>query len=172
MVNKVIKVLHHAEEIALAYVSLGLGILIVLEILLRSTGVTAFYWLEELGRYVLIFMTLCGASIAVRSDSHPKMTAIFSFVPEKGAHIIKAIVNIFLALFFAYIDYIAWAHILHVKMIGMQTSTLGIPFYVPYVPIGVFLFIICVRYLIDFVKEIQAFRDFVPTDANSIEGGE
>lgn len=171
MIKKTIKVLQHAEEIALAYVSLGLGILIVLEILLRSSGVTAFYWLEELGRYILIFMTLCGASIAVRSDRHPKMTAIFSIVPERGSHIIKAIVNLFLAVFFAFIDYIAWAHIVHIKKIGMQTSTLGVPFYIPYVPIGVFLFVIFVRYLIEVVKEIQAYRGFTPIDANRIEGG-
>ena len=170
MGEKIIKILHHAEEIALAYVSLGLGILIVLEILLRSTGVTAFYWLEEFGRYVLIFMTLCGASLAVRSDSHPKMTAIFSIVPGRGSHIIKAVVNLFLAVFFVFIDYIAWTHILHVKKIGLQTSTLGVPFYVPYLPIGVFLLVIFVRYFIDFVKEIQAFRGFEAMNDNSIEG--
>lgn len=171
MVNKAIKILHYAEEIALAYVSLGLGILIVLEILLRSTGITAFYWLEELGRYILIFMTLCGASMAVRSDSHPKMTAIFSIVPGRGSHVIRAVVNLFLTVFFVFIDYIAWSHVLHVKKIGMQTSTLGIPFYVPYVPIAFFLLIIFVRYFLDFVKEIQAFRNFEAMNDNSIEGG-
>jgi len=171
MVRKIVIILHHAEEIALAYVSLGLGILIVLEILLRSTGVTAFYWLEELGRYILIFMTLCGASLAVRYNSHPSMTALFSFVPEKGSYAIRALVNLFLSLFFAYIDYLAWTHIWNVKKIGMQTSTLGFPFFIPYLPIGVFLLIISVRYFIDFVKEIQAFLGHTVEYEGGIEGG-
>ena len=115
-------------------------------------------------------MTLCGASLAVRYGSHPKMTAIFSIVNEKSSHIIKAIVNLFLSLFFVYIDYLAWTHILHIKKIGLQTSTLGVPFVVPYLPIGVFLFFIFIRYFMDFVKEIQAFRGFAIQDNGSLEG--
>ena len=155
-----VKFLNHVEEIALAYVSLGLGILIVFEILIRSTGITAFYWLEELGRYVLIFMTLCGANLAVRYGRHPSMTALFSVLPAQISHLVKAVVWIFLSGFFAYIDYYAWAHIMHIYKLGFQTSTLGVSFVVPYLPIGIFIFFMCIRYFLAFLKEIKAFRDY------------
>lgn len=161
MLKKVIKILNHVEEIALAYVSLGLAILIVLEILLRSTGITAFYWLEELGRYVLVFMTLCGASLAVRYERHPSMTALFTVVPTHVSHVIKAIVWLFLSGFFAFVDYYAWSHIGHIYKLGLQTSTLGVSFVIPYLPICFFFFVMCVRYFLAFVKEIQAFRNEV-----------
>ncbi len=66
MVKKVIVVLNYAEEILLAQVSRGLAVLIVIEILLRLPGITAFFWVAELGRYILILITLCGASLAVK----------------------------------------------------------------------------------------------------------
>ena len=154
-----VKFLNHVEEIALAYISLGLGVLIVLEILIRSTGITAFYWLEEFGRYVLIFMTLCGANLAVRYDRHPSMTALFSLLPAQISHLVKAVVWIFLSAFFAYIDYYAWAHIRHIYKLGFQTSTLGVSFVVPYLPIGIFFFFICIRYFLAFLREIKAVRD-------------
>ncbi|MBW1800899.1 MAG: TRAP transporter small permease subunit [Deltaproteobacteria bacterium] len=163
-----VKFLNHLEEIALAYISLGLGILIVLEIMIRSTGITAFYWLEELGRYVLIFMTLCGANLAIRYGRHPSMTALFSLLPAQISHVVKAVVWIFLSGFFAYIDFYAWAHIKHIHKLGFQTSTLGVSFVVPYLPIGVFIFFMCIRYFLEFLKEIKAFRngeDFIHTSS-------
>ena len=157
--NKLVRFLNRVEEIALAYVSLGLAILIVTEIILRSTGIIAFYWLEELGRYVLIFMTLCGASMAVKNDSHPKMTAIFMLISTKAGHVLRAIVYLFLSGFFAFFDYFAWFNIKETYMLKMQTSTLGLPFYIPYLPIAIFVFVMCVRYFIAALKEFQALHN-------------
>ena len=166
MVKKIIVVLNYTEEILLAYVSLGLAILIVIEILLRSTGITAFYWLEELGRYVLILITLCGASLAVKRVRHPTMTALLTSVPKRVSHLILVITSLFLAVFFAYADYFAWMHIAHVQRVGFQTSTLGIPFFIPYLPIGVFFLAICVRYVLRAVNEFRLFIN------PSLEAGE
>jgi TRAP-type C4-dicarboxylate transport system permease small subunit len=159
MLKRIIKILGHFEELALAYVSLTLGILIVLEIILRTTGITAFFWLEELGRYVLIFMTLCGASLAVKYGRHPSMTALFNIVPTPVGHVIKGIAWLFLSVFFAFIDYYAWSHIGHINKLGLRTSTLGVPFTIPYLPIGIFFLVISIRYFLAFVREIQAFRN-------------
>lgn len=153
------KFLNHVEEIALAYISLGLAVLIVLEIFMRSTGITAFFWLEELGRYVLIFMTLCGANLATRYERHPSMTALFSVLPTHVSHLVKAIVWALLSGFFAYIDYYAWVHIKNIYKLGFQTSTLGVSFVVPYLPIGIFFFFICIRYFLAFLREIKAIRN-------------
>jgi TRAP-type C4-dicarboxylate transport system permease small subunit len=153
-----VKVLNHLEEIALVYVSLALAFLIVLEICLRSTGITAFFWLEELGRYVLVFTTLCGACLAVRYDDHPAMTAVLTSLPPQVRHAVVALVGLFLCFVFAYLDYYTWFYIAHTFRSGFTTSTLTIPFFIPYLPIGVFIFFMSVRYLIQFFKEIQALK--------------
>jgi TRAP-type C4-dicarboxylate transport system permease small subunit len=136
--------------------------MIVLEIGLRSTGITAFYWLEELGRYILVFTTLCGANLAVRYGDHPSMTALVTSTSPQVSHVIKAVANLFLASVFAYLDYYAWFYIVHTYRSGFQTSTLAIPFFIPYLPFGIFIFFMSVRYLIRCFKEIQALRSEVP----------
>jgi C4-dicarboxylate transporter, DctQ subunit len=156
MVKTFVKFLNHLEEIALVYVSLALGFLIVLEICLRSTGITAFYWLEELGRYVLVFTTLCGANLAVRYNDHPAMTAVVTSLPSQVSHVVVALVSLFLVSVFAYLDYYTWFYIVRTYQSGFKTSTLTIPFFIPYLPIGIFIFFMSVRYLIRFFKEIQA----------------
>lgn len=156
MIRGFVKFLHYLEEIALAYVSLGLAVLMVLEILLRSTGIISFYWLEELGRLVLVFITLAGANLALRYGAHPSMTALVTALPPKASHIFMSIVYLFATLLFGYLSYYAWGHIWHVYQIGMQTSTLGVPFYVAYLPIGFFFFFICVRYVLFCASELQA----------------
>ncbi|MBN1101849.1 MAG: TRAP transporter small permease subunit, partial [Deltaproteobacteria bacterium] len=93
MAKSFVRFLNHLEEIALVYVSLALGCLIVLEICLRSTGITAFFWLEELGRYILVFTTLCGANLAVRYNDHPAMTAVVSSLPSPVSHAVMALVS-------------------------------------------------------------------------------
>jgi len=158
MVKTFVNILNHLEEIALAYVSLALACMIVLEIALRSTGITAFYWLEELGRYILVFMTLCGANLAVRYGDHPSMTALVTSTPPRISHAIMCVANLFLAVVFAYLDYYSWFYIYHNFRSGFQTSTLAIPFFIPYLPFGIFIFFMCVRYLIMFFKEAKALR--------------
>lgn len=157
MLKSFVRFLNHLEEIVLVYVSLTLALLIVLEICLRSTGITAFYWLEELGRYVLVFTTLCGANLAVRYNDHPAMTALVTGVPSRVSHVLVALVSLFLVVLFAYLDYYTWFYIVHTYRSGFKTSTLTIPFFIPYLPIGVFIFFMAVRYLIRFFKEVQAF---------------
>lgn len=158
MVKGIVKFLNHLEEISLVYMSLALAFLIVLEICLRSTGITAFYWLEELGRYILVFTTLCGANLAVRYGDHPAMTAVVTSVPPPVSHALKSLVSLFLVFIFAYLDYYAWFYIAYTLRSGFKTSTLTIPFFIPYLPIGIFIFFMSVRYLIQFFKEIQALK--------------
>jgi C4-dicarboxylate transporter, DctQ subunit len=158
MVKTFVKFLNHLEEIALVYVSLVLALLIVFEIALRSTGITAFYWLEELGRYILVFTTLCGANLAVRYDDHPAMTAMVTSLPSQLSHALVALVSLFLVFVFAYLDYYTWFYIAHTFGSGFKTSTLTIPFFIPYLPVGVFVFFMSVRYLIRFFKEIKALK--------------
>ncbi len=156
MVRRLIEAFNYAEDAVLAYFFVGLAILIVIDIPGRKFGLTSFYWLEEFGRYVMIFLTLLGASKAVKGGKHLSMNAVLKRFPTKAGHFIQGITNFGCFVFLAYIDYYAWSHIIHMHKIGLQTSTLGIPFYIPYLPIAVFLICMFVRFLISSVKEFSA----------------
>lgn len=156
VIAKLVKAINYAEEILLAYVSLGLAALIVVGVISRKLGLPGLFWLEELGRYILIFATFLGASIAVKYASHPAMVALVTSVPARAAHVIKSLTSFVCFAFFAWLDYYAWLHIIHMADIGVKTSTLGVPFYVPYLPVAIFCAGIFVRYLLISVKEFQA----------------
>ena len=49
MLHKIVGALNYVEDGLLAYLFVGLGILIVADIPGRKLSITEFYWLEELG---------------------------------------------------------------------------------------------------------------------------
>ena len=153
MIKRLVGAFNYSENAVLAYFFVGLGILIVIDIPGRKFGLTSFYWLEEFGRYVMIFMTLLGASKAVKGGNHLSMNAVVRRLPNKVGHFVQGITNFACFVFLAYLDYYAWSHIVHMHKIGLRTSTLGIPFYIPYLPVAVFLIGMFVRFLISSVKE-------------------
>lgn len=157
MFLKTVKILNYAEEVLLAYCFSGLGILIVFDSLGRKFGIFSIFWLEEFGRYILIFMAFIAAGKAVKDDRHINMGTVVGLFPIQIIHVIKGITNLLCFLFFLYMDYFAWLHVIHLYRIGARTSTLGVPFYIPYLPIPIFFVCIFVRYLIASVKEFQTF---------------
>ena len=158
MVAKLVKAYNDAEDAVLAYFFVGLGLLIVVDIAGRRLGVTSFYWLEEFGRYVMIFMTLLGASKAVKERKHLSMNAVVRRLPERWAHLIQGMTDLACCAFLLYVDYYAWKHVVHLHRIGVETSTLGIPFYIPYLPIALFGIGMFVRFFICSMQEFRVFH--------------
>ena len=160
VLEKLIKTLNKCEMLLIAYFPLLIAILMITELLNRKIGLgfRGFYWLEELGRYMLIFITFLGTSMAVKSRSHPKMEVLYTKLPTQAAHVLWGIVFIGCFAFIAFIDFFAWRHIFNLSKIGVSTSTLTVPLYVPYFPIAFFGIFIALRYLIESIKE---FHDFL-----------
>jgi C4-dicarboxylate transporter DctQ subunit len=157
--EKLVKFFNNLELIVLAYVPLMLGFLMVIELFNRKFGLgfKGFFWLEELGRYTLVFITFLGASVAVKTGSHPTMDALYLKLPPRIGHILKGAMFFTCFLFVAYIDYYAWLHISNLAKISIKTSTLKVPLYIPYLPIGIFSILIFLRYLIASFNEFRIF---------------
>jgi len=155
--QELVKALNYVEEVLLAYVTLTLGILIVIATAYRKLGIIGFFWLEEFGRFILIFIIFLGISLAVKYERHPSMIALYLKLPTQAGHVIKAIVNFGCFAFFVYVDYYAWLHVIHLHELGLITPTLRVPFYIPYLPIAIFSIGVFVRFLLISIKEFQAF---------------
>ncbi len=155
MLHKIVEALNYVEDVLLAYFFVGLGILIVADIPGRRFSITEFYWLEELGRLVMICMTFLGASKAAKTGGHLSMNAVVRRLPGRARHAVQALTNLACCGFLIYLDYYAWSHLIHVYKIGMRTSTLGIPFYIPYLPIALFLVPMFIRFFLCALKETK-----------------
>ena len=158
MGRKLITAFNRAEDFLLAYFFLGLGLLIVVDILGRRLGLfMSFFWLEELGRHIMIFMTLLGACKAVKGRKHLSMNAFVRRLPVRWGHLIQGITDFACFAFMVCFSYYAWHHVVHLYTMGVDTSTLEIPFFIPYLPIALFGMGMFVRFLISSVTEFQAY---------------
>lgn len=155
-VTNSVKLLNHAEQFLLAYVSLSLAILVVFAAIGRRFGFSGLFWLEEFSRHALIFITFLAASAAVKYRSHPAMTTLETRLADWKKHLLIGLRSSACFLFFVWLDYYAWSHVFRLQRLEVRTSTTGMPLYFIYVPIAVFCIGIFMRYLLDAVREFQA----------------
>ena len=73
------------------------------------------------GRYVLVFGTFLGASMAIRTDDHPRMTALLVAVPHTVRQILR-IVGDLICIVGPVVDYYSWLQISSMMRIGTMTS--------------------------------------------------
>ncbi len=123
-----------------------LCILTVVQIITRSVFKTGIHWLEEFGRYILLYSTFIGAGIAIKSDEHPRMTAIIAILPEKIGYIVRILGDLICAVILLVLDYYAWIQVTNVFVRGTRTSTLPLPMWIVYAILPVAMIIMSVRY--------------------------
>ncbi len=155
MIGKIIKVLNRLEEYLLGGIILGLAGIVTVQVFTRRVGI-GFFWLNETGRHLLIFITFLGASLGVKYGVHFAMTALQERGPLPVRHVLKAITNLACSLFFLLIIYYGFSYVVHLQRIGVTTATLGIPRFITYLPIPVFSIGISIRFFLVFLKEIRA----------------
>ncbi len=155
--KKIIKWMEHIEEWVLAYTLLMIVILSFIQVVLRYAFHYNFTWFEEFGRYVCIFLTFLGASIAVKTGAHFSMDAVVQAVPGRAAHLMKALVNFCCGLFFIIIIYYGILHCMKLQRFGVKTAAMRIPMYIPYLSIPIFSFTMGLRFFGKSFFHLKAF---------------
>lgn len=56
------------------------------------------FWGEELARYAMIYMAFLGASTALRSGQHPRLTLFYDMMPAVAQALIRLCINIALIM--------------------------------------------------------------------------
>jgi C4-dicarboxylate transporter DctQ subunit len=155
MIGNIISVLNRLEEYLLGCIILAMAGIVTVQVFTRWFGI-GFSWVDETGRQVLILVTFVGASMGVKRGLHFAMTALQEGGSPLTRHILKAITNLACALFFLIIIYHGFAYVLHLKKLGVTTATLGLPRYIPYLPIPLFSIGISLRFFLIFIKEFRS----------------
>lgn len=155
--KRLLKWAEHLEEWVLAYTLLMIVLLSFIQVVLRYGFHYNFTWFEEFGRYICIFMTFLGASIAVKTGTHFSMDAVVQAVPGRVAHLMKAIVNLSCGLFFAVVVYYGILHCMKLNRYGVKTAAMQIPMYIPYLSIPVFSATMGLRFFGEMVFHLKAF---------------
>ncbi len=140
-------------EIVVMLLMAAISVIIFVQVVSRYAFNHSLYWSEEVGRYILIWITFLGASIGVKRLSHIGIDFIYNRVPEKLRFFIDLFI-IALGLFFAFVLlYFGYKIAYFVRF--QKSSALLIPMTVPYAAIcagGAIIFIHYLNTLFDFFK--------------------
>ena len=92
-------------------------------------------WLEELSRYIMIWMVFVGSVIATREDVHARITFVEDKFPEKGKRILKVIQNAVVVAFLVIILVSSLQIIATQMQIGRHSPALEISMWIIYLAI-------------------------------------
>lgn len=133
-----------------------LAIVMILQIFCRKVLNNSLSWSDEMGGYLLVWLTLYGAVAALYDKKHLAIDAMVTRLPQKGQQIMRLIVDCLIALFLVIIFYYSLP--LMTKLSGMTAVSLPIPrsfIYSPLIITSVFSIVILVR---DIIGDLKAMK--------------
>lgn len=144
--KKVINIFNKFEEYLLVG-SLVLNVIIVfIQVIMRYFFNFSLTWAEELSRYIFIWYTWLGTSIALKENQHIKVELIFSFIKNKKAkRAIKVTANLIwfaFSLFLAYNGFKLTQSMIHRNALS---SGMMIPLAFIYISLPISSVLICLR---------------------------
>lgn len=152
-----------AEQAVMNLLLLAMALLVTLQVLSRYIVSLPAFWLEEMARMTLVWMTFLGTAVAIAKGINLVVTFLADRLPRgytRGAKIVTALIQIVL---FTILIGSSWQ--LVQQLIGVSTSASGIPrgllFVAPLVGFSLSL----VHALIELVAEIKGTEE----DVTSIE---
>ncbi len=153
------KFINKLEENIIGVGLLTSVLLVFVNVILRYILKSSSTWIEEVVRYLIIWITFIGSAVCFRRMSHMGIDLIFSFVKgglKKTVEIFIIIASIvFMSFMFKYgIDLVVFT-----RASGQITPALGVKLYMIYVgiPFGAFLSLFeLVQLLFKKLKEVPA----------------
>ena len=121
---------------------------VVIDVICRKFFGFNLSFMQELGKYLMVWATFLGASLGVKAGEHPAMTLIIDTVPTAPKVIMTVLSNLVSAGACGFIGYWSVQQFLLLERMGTMTTTLGaIPMYALYciVPLG--LIVMSLRFL-------------------------
>lgn len=133
-----------------------LAIVMILQIFCRKVLNDSLSWSDEMGGYLLVWLTLYGAVVALYDKKHLAIDALIDRLPEKSQQMMRLLVDCLIIMFLVIIFY--YSVPLMTQLHGMKAVSLPIPRSVIYSPLiftSIFSIIILFR---DVIQDIKALR--------------
>lgn len=142
------KVLANIEELFVGGVLLALAVGTTVQVLTRYLFGVTFDWFIESSRYLTVFATFAGASVAVKHGGHFAMEAVTHLVSPQAERLMKCLAHLVSGAVMSVVSWQAWLQVAKIARYGMTTPAMGIPMWIPYSPIFLFGAVISVRFVL------------------------
>lgn len=101
LIKKISDKLNRGTEILIAILLAVMSIVIFMQVVYRYVFHASLPWSEELGRYILVYLTFLGASVAVKRNSHIGVEMVVKLLPRSIAKVLEWVANAISFVFFA-----------------------------------------------------------------------
>jgi C4-dicarboxylate transporter, DctQ subunit len=160
------KLLERVEYLFLSGCMLATTLLLFVNVTLRYLFQDAIFWVEEVLRYLFVWITFIGAATCVRQKAHISLDTVLLVLPARFRAPFLQVGNVIVIALSAYLTFYSLRFVLETRTSEQVSATMGaFPMYIVYscLPIGFFL--IGVATCQDFVRELRKSR------ANGGKGG-
>jgi TRAP-type C4-dicarboxylate transport system permease small subunit len=125
-----------ANRAVLATLLAVMALLVFGNVVLRYLFGISLSWVEELTRYMMIWLTWLGAGLALREGAHIAIDTLQQALPEIGARLLRGIVAIAVIGFFGALVWLGWRYSMFAWR--QETAVLRLPAGLVYlaIPIG------------------------------------
>jgi TRAP-type C4-dicarboxylate transport system permease small subunit len=150
MIKTLSDYLNKITEIVVMTLMSAISVIIFTQVVCRYVFNHSLYWSEEVGRYILIWITFLGASVGVKRYAHIGIDFLYNRTHGLFRKILDFII-ILLGLFFAaLICYFGYKFASFAKF--QKSAALLMPMTIPYLSISVGGFLIFVHYISSLIE--------------------
>lgn len=155
MLLKLLGKFNKISEIAVMILMIAISIITFVQVIFRYVFNNSLFWSEEMGRYLLIWITFLGAAVGVNKGAHIGIDFIYSKIPDRYKVFFNFFINITGMIFGFLMLYYGTKLSYFVRM--QKSSALLIPMSVPYSAVAVGGFLIFINYIIQLYHTIKYF---------------
>lgn len=121
-----------------------MAIIIFLQVIFRYFLKAPLAWSEELARYLFIWITFLGGTLAARKGNHIGMEMLQDILPPKAKGLCRFIASLLTSIFFALTFYFSIS--VFQKMMAQTSPALNLPMGYPYLGIIIGSLLMCLWY--------------------------
>jgi len=117
------KIIKHSDEYLIGWILCISTVMAFYETTMRYIVGSSTIWSEEINRYLLIFITLVGASVVLKKDGHVRMTILYEFFGKGKQNYLNLIVQLIVFFYSSLITYLSFAYVYGSYSDGYRSTT-------------------------------------------------
>lgn len=157
MESTFIRRLTRAIEHILTLLSMGIALVVFLQVVFRYVLRQPLYWSEELPRYLLIWMSFLAAAVAQKQEAHINITLCLSPLSPRARQLLQLVTN---GIILGFLGVLAYSGGLVTRITAQHRSTaLQLPMGVVYaaLPVGAGLMMLyLILQIVDGLRRLRA----------------
>ena len=156
--KKIIGIIDKTEEFILIILMFMMTIAIVTQVFSRTVLLHSLAWTEEVGRFLLVWITYVGASLGVKRGAHIGVEAVQMFLPYNIRKVVIYMVFIISATFTGIVFFESTKILLNQLESKQVSAGVQIPMWLPYLGVTFGTFLMTFRFIEKLVESIKGHK--------------